>query len=136
MYEICESDYGYYKIPYCGKTATGYNPMFGSEVAVYACLRLRGYKHYSEQYTTKFGFFRMFDYTINRSDGYVELDTWELVRAGYRLIDKYNARIPRQPPTSWREDCATYVELEKIYLVCKLTDRTDTTQLNWNKRPQ
>ena len=48
MYEICESDYGYYRIPYCGKTATGYNPLFGSEVAVYVCLRLRGYRHYSE----------------------------------------------------------------------------------------
>lgn len=136
MYEICESDYGYYKIPYCGKTATGYNPIFGSEVAVYVCLRLSGYRHYSEWYTDKYGFFKMSDYTVNRSEGYVELDTWELVKAGYRLIDKYNARIPRQPPTSWRENYGTFVNVEKIYLVCKLTDRTDTTQLNWNKRPQ
>ena len=136
MYEICESDYGYYKIPYCGKTATGYNPVFGSEVAVYVCLRLRWYRHYSEWYTDKYGFFKMSDYTINRSEGYVELDTWELVKAGYRLIDKYNARIPRQPPTSWREDYGTFVNVEKIYLVCQVSDRTDTTQLNWNKRPQ
>ena len=77
----------------------------------------------------------MSDYTVNRSEGYIDLDTWELVRAGYRLIDKYNARIPRQPPSSWQYNYSTYVEIAKIYLVCKLTDRTDTTQLNWNKRP-
>ena len=77
----------------------------------------------------------MSNYNVNRSSGFVELDTGELVRHGYELIDKYNARIPRQPPTSWRENCATYVELEKIYLVCQVSDRTDTTQLNWNRRP-
>ena len=135
MYEICEADYGYYRIPYCGKTASGYNPIFGSEVAVYVCLRMKQWTSYYDQQLTKFGFFKMSDYTVNRSEGYVDLDTWELVRASYRLIDKYNARIPRQPPPSWKDDCSTRVELEKIYLVCKLTDRTDTTQLNWNLRP-
>ena len=136
MYEICEADWGYYRIPYCGKTASGYNPIFGSEVAVYVCLRLEWWTSYYDQQTTKFGFFKMSEYTVNRSEGFVELDTWELVRAGYRLIDKYNARIPRQPPPSWKEDCSTHVKIEKIYIVCKLTDRTNTTQLNWNKRPQ
>ena len=136
MYEICESDYGYYRIPYCGKTASGYNSIFGSEVAVYVCLRMEWWTSYYDQQTTKFGFFKMSNYTLNRSLGYIELDAVELVSAGYRLIDKYNARIPRQAPASWREDCSTHVEIEKIYLVCKLTDRTNTTQLNWNKRPQ
>lgn len=136
MYEICETDGGYYRIPYCGKTATGYNPIFGSEVAVYVCLKLRGYRHYSEWFTDKYGFFKMSNYNVDRSSGFVELDAGELVQAGYKLIDRYNARIPRQPPVSNRENYATYVELEKIYLVCKLTDRTDTTQLNWNKRPK
>lgn len=69
----------------------------------------------------------MSDYTVNRSEGFVELDAWELVRAGYKLIDKYNARIPRRNPVSWKDDRITRVRLEKMYLVCKLTDRTDTT---------
>lgn len=46
MYEICESDWGYYRIPYCGKSATGYNPIFGSEVSVYVCLRLEWWTSY------------------------------------------------------------------------------------------
>lgn len=48
MYEICEADYGQYKIPYCGKTGSGYNPIYGSEVAVYACLKLSWFKHHSQ----------------------------------------------------------------------------------------
>jgi len=84
----------------------------------------------------KFGFFKMSNYTIDRNSGYVDLDTGELVRHGYELIDHYNARIPRQIPPTWEDGYGTYIEVQSMYIVCKLTDRTDTTQLNWNLRPQ
>ena len=73
--------------------------------------------------------------TINRISGFLEIRARDLVIAGYRLINRYNAEIPHSIAPRYEDARATYVVLEGIYPICKLTDRTDTTQLNWNRRP-
>lgn len=137
-YEIWESSDGYYRVPYCGKTGQGagtYDNIWGSEVAVYVCLRLEWSTKYGEWQPYKRAFFKG-RVTINRISGFLEIRARDLVIAGYRLINHYNAEIPHSIAPRYEDARATYVVLEGIYPICKLTDRTDTTQLNWNKRPQ
>lgn len=75
-------------------------------------------------------------YNVYRSYGFVVLDVDEIVQAAYKLINLYNAEIPHRIPQNASYEYYTRVCIEKIFTVCKLTDRTDTTQLDWNKRPQ
>ena len=137
MWEIWEPDWGYYTVPYCGKTGYEpgtYNSLMGSEVAFYALLRLEWSNRYQDWNDTRLGMFRI-DFQVNRSNGYAEVGAWDLVKAGYKLINHYNAEIPHAFPANWEDERSTYVRLEKLFPICKMSERTDTTQLVWNKRP-
>lgn len=42
----------------------------------------------------KYGFYKITGYSVNRSYGFVILPVAQIVAAGYKLINKYNAEIP------------------------------------------
>ena len=128
---------GDFYLPFCGKEQGdpgSYNPMYGSEVAMYAWLRLHWYDTAGNQYD-KYGLFKV-PHVVYRIDGITFVYATDLVAAGYKLINKYNAEIPHQLLPQGQRELYTYVNIERLFSVCKVSDRTDTTQLNWNKRPQ
>jgi len=131
-WEKWEMEWGWYQIPYCGKYGQEpgqYNPICGEEVAVYACLELE-YGEGSSLYPLKYGIFKLPDWTLDRSGGYVTVYEGDLYNAAMTLIAKYSAEIPEEiPSTATSRRCI--VRVASMFSVCRVADRTDTTQLAW-----
>ncbi len=139
MYEIYKASNGVYQIPMCGKYGGhpgSVNPMYGTEVAIYVCLRLQLW-WYNGQYqpADRFGFFKL-PFTRNYSTNMCTVAASDMVAAAQQLINYWGAEINHQvPQPSWRDGQLTEVTMSKMFSVCKVSDRTDINQLNWQWSP-
>jgi len=106
-----------------------YTSFLGSEQACYLALHLTtGGDDISPRDIYEFW---KVPYSVNQY-GQVQIAANQASNAAYQMVQKWNAGVPRQMGAAYRW---TFVYIDHISTVCKVSDRTDISQLAWNWQP-
>lgn len=128
-YEISN---GTYRIPYCGKYGRGqgyYNSIYGSEVAVYGAFYLSWMNASTDWENRSRVAFAKLNFTKRTDVGADIVQYSEVLSKAKSIRDHYNATIYQ--PTGLDECPFCEVQLTDLFLVCRLTSRTDVSTLEW-----